>query len=429
MDPETGETVVSADLPGPGWVSVPRGTPTPNRTPVRYVDPDTGEIVTSTGTPDPGWIPVIGEPPAPGDTLTEYWNPETEDLVASPRDPGPGWIPVVGIPPGPGDTLTRYWNPETEELVASPGSPGPGWIPIPAGEPVPDGGNVPGGGDFPGGGPDGTTVSSDTPTPAGTPASGQVPAAGSEPVTVTVTGYAPEEAESPEEAADGEADNGPLIDIQDLLTPLSGWADRFQPAGSTYNGRTWALMNLAALLYIFYLLFPLTYIKAKYFRSGTMKKVNRAKENLFHTDAEDLNRRELLEKTMIAREAVEEKAIADGADVEAALREAEETSFAEVTEDEFTDAADKLYYQVREFVRRFRAGLCLESATAIVAAVVFALTEDIRLPMGLIDKWTPLMLVFLALCWVLDLRFARYRGDRLWEDPNRRGEAEKTISP
>ena len=227
----------------------------------------------------------------------------------------------------------------------------------------------------------------------------------------------------PWDTGSDEGGDEPLIDIQDLLTPLSEWVDQFQPAGGSYNGRAWALMNLVALAYTLYLLFPLTYAKAKFFRAGTMKKINRAKEALF--DAEELNERELLERTMIEREAVEDKARADGADVETALREAEAASFADVTEEEFTAAADKLYYQVKQFLRRFRVGVCAELLVAALAAVAFFLTEDMRLPMALIDKWTPLMLAFLAVCWVVDIRLARYRGDMLCEDRRRREKAER----
>ena len=225
--------------------------------------------------------------------------------------------------------------------------------------------------------------------------------------------------------AEASEDAGQLIDIPDLLTPLSGFVNRFQPAGTTYTG-AWALLNLMALLYTAYLLFPLTHVKAKYFRAGTMKKVNRAKEELF--GAEELNERELLEKTVIEREAVEEKARQGGLDVEKALRDAEAVSFADVTEEEFTAAADKLNYQVKPFLRRFRAGVVLEALVVAAAVAAYVLTEDMHLPMVLIDKWTPLMLVFLAAGWVLDFRFARYRGGLLGEDQARRDEAEKVLA-
>ena len=35
-------------------------------------------------------------------------------------------------------------------------------------------------------------------------------------------------------------------------------------------------------------------------------------------------------------------------------------------------------------------------ALAVLAVIVFLLTEDVRLPMRLIDRWTPLMIAILA---------------------------------
>ena len=36
--------------------------------------------------------------------------------------------------------------------------------------------------------------------------------------------------------------------------------------------------------------------------------------------------------------------------------------------------------------------------------------------MVLIDKWTPLMLILLGICWVIDFRLARYRSKVLAEE-------------
>ena len=58
----------------------------------------------------------------------------------------------------------------------------------------------------------------------------------------------------------------------------------------------------------------------------------------------------------------------------------------------------------------------IEILALIGAVVTFILTEDMRLPMVLIDKWTPLMLVLLAIAWVIDFRLARYRSKVLAEE-------------
>ena len=75
-----------------------------------------------------------------------------------------------------------------------------------------------------------------------------------------------------------------------------------------------------------------------------------------------------------------------------------------------------LYYRLKKFTRRSRTGYLLELVTSVVALIAFILTEDMRLPMVLIDKWTPLMLIMLAICWIIDIRLARYRGKEIEEE-------------
>ena len=41
--------------------------------------------------------------------------------------------------------------------------------------------------------------------------------------------------------------------------------------------------------------------------------------------------------------------------------------------------------------------------------IAFILTEDMRLPMVLIDRWTPLMIALMLLCWTTDVWLVRYR--------------------
>ena len=64
----------------------------------------------------------------------------------------------------------------------------------------------------------------------------------------------------------------------------------------------------------------------------------------------------------------------------------------------------------------------------IGAVIAFILTEDMRLPMTLIDKWTPLMLILLVICWVLDVRLMRYR-DEVPAEEEERAEEEKQAQP
>ncbi|MBQ9685758.1 MAG: sortase [Oscillospiraceae bacterium] len=149
-------------------------------------------------------------------------------------------------------------------------------------------------------------------------------------------------------------------EIEDEGPPLAQFVNQFRPTGGSHGDAAWALVNLICLLMTAYLLLPLLHLKAKFGRAGLMKKANENRETL----------------------------------------NAEETG-----EDE------EACYKVKKFLRRFRIGLVLELVITIAALVVFILTENMRLPMVLIDKWTPLMLILLLACWIVDVRLARYRSD------------------
>ena len=70
-------------------------------------------------------------------------------------------------------------------------------------------------------------------------------------------------------------------------------------------------------------------------------------------------------------------------------------------------------YEVKRFTRRSSIGFASELIIAVAAIVLFVLTENMRLPMVLIDSYTPAMLVLLLACWIVDVRLMRYRD----EDP------------
>lgn len=216
-----------------------------------------------------------------------------------------------------------------------------------------------------------------------------------------------------------------LDDINDFRTPLANFINSFNP---TIGPATpaWALVNLISLILTVYLLFPLLHLGDKFGRVRLMRSVNIAKEEL--REAEELFDEQQLEKLRIERQAVIDKARAAGLDEEAAIREAEALGFVEVTEDEFSTAVESLYYKVKKFLRRFRTGIVLEFIDAAVALIVFMLTEDMRLPMILIDKWTPLMILLLAFCWVTDVRLARYREKVLADEEEEMREQEAAVS-
>ena len=141
-------------------------------------------------------------------------------------------------------------------------------------------------------------------------------------------------------------------ELDDLQTPLANLFRRFQPTGGSFGLRVWALLNLICLIITLYLLLPIMHLKAKFRRKKQMLNVN----GLYDEEKEEN------------------------------------------------------VYNTKSFVRRFRTGLVLEIIVSVLAVIAFILTEDIRLPMVLIDRWTPLMILLLLICWVLDVRLIRYRS-------------------
>jgi hypothetical protein len=188
----------------------------------------------------------------------------------------------------------------------------------------------------------------------------------------------------------------------------------FTPAGSR-GTPAWALVNLICLLLTIYLFVPLLHLKDKYGRIKQMEKFNEEKTELF--DKPDLEEEEQKERTRILDTALAAKTWDD---VRATL--------ADITGEDFADAVEILYYHVTEFVKRFRLGFGLELVDVIAAIIAFILTEDMRLPMVLIDKWTPLMLILLVICWALDVRLMRYRDEAPAEEEEK-AEEEKEAQP
>lgn len=204
-------------------------------------------------------------------------------------------------------------------------------------------------------------------------------------------------------------------EIEDIEPPLAQFVNGFRPTGGTHGDRAWALVNLICLLTTIYLFVPLLHLKDKYGRIKQMKKLNDEKTELF--DKPDLEEEERQEREKILDTAVTMKSWND---VRATL--------ADITGEDFADAVEILYYHVTEFVKRFRLGFGLELVDVIAAIIAFILTEDMRLPMVLIDKWTPLMLILLVICWVLDVRLMRYR-DEVPAEEEEKAEEEKQAQP
>ena len=185
------------------------------------------------------------------------------------------------------------------------------------------------------------------------------------------------------------------LDIPDLVAPLAPYAARFQPRESR-GVPAWALVNLICLIVTVYLFLPLLHLSAKFGRRGKMKSFNRGKLALREAreldDAQRHDRELIIRKALLAR-------VRRGGSAEAA----------DVTRDDFAEAVGTLYYHISKFTRRFRAGLAIELIISALAVITFLLTEDMRLPMVLIDRWTPFMIALMLLCWTADVWLVRYR--------------------
>lgn len=182
----------------------------------------------------------------------------------------------------------------------------------------------------------------------------------------------------------------------------------FQPTGGSYGKDAWALVNLICLLLTLFLVAPLGYLRAKYRRSALMDDVNRDKCDLWY-DVDILDAAETRERSRIIAAAMKKNSVENRADI---------------TEEDFEDGVEALYYEDETFTRRLKIGFIIEAVLALCALVLFVLTENMALPMTLIDMWTPLMLLLLIATWIVDVRFTRYRegdpdqDDGSWIDPD-----------
>ncbi len=64
---------------------------------------------------------------------------------------------------------------------------------------------------------------------------------------------------------------------------------------------------------------------------------------------------------------------------------------------------------VPKFRKRSFIGFIVELVLSLSAVILFILTENMRLPMVLVDKWTIWMLVLYVLCWAIDVWLLRWR--------------------
>ncbi|MBR5917578.1 MAG: sortase [Lachnospiraceae bacterium] len=168
--------------------------------------------------------------------------------------------------------------------------------------------------------------------------------------------------------------------------------DTFVPGGSSYGRNAWALVNLICLIITVYILVPIFCLRKKYGRIHKMRKVNKSKEALF--EAQDMTPDDWTERERIMRVATQKS----------------ENGY--VSKDGFCKAVEELFFKVKAFTRKFIAGIILEVLLSIASIIAFILTEDMRLPMVIIDKWTPLMLLLLLGSILAEFILTRYKRSK-----------------
>ncbi|MBR3430877.1 MAG: class B sortase [Clostridia bacterium] len=195
--------------------------------------------------------------------------------------------------------------------------------------------------------------------------------------------------------------------------PMIPLLENFIPRGN--REPAWALVNLICTVLTVYLWLPLLHIIEKFRRRRLMQEMNREHEKLI--DEEPQSDQEKLYAKCINRAA----AIL-GLKQEAGKEpDADEirTRITGATDEQKRKAVPFLWYRVSAFAKKFAAGFAVEVLFAAAAVVTFILTEDMRAPMTLIDGWTPVMILYLLIQWVLDIMLMRYREGVLIEDEER----------
>ena len=190
-------------------------------------------------------------------------------------------------------------------------------------------------------------------------------------------------------------DDNPTTTPEEVeTTPTSWWV----PSGSSYGTKAWAIINLICLIITVYILIPIFFLRKKYGRIHKMRKVNKTKEELF--DAQDMSPEDWTERERIMTAATKKS----------------ENGY--VSKDKFCEAVEELFFKVKNFTIKFIAGIILEVIFSVAGVIVFILTEDMKLPMVLIDKWTPVMLLFMIGSMVAEFILTRYKRPKKDKNEN-----------
>ena len=222
----------------------------------------------------------------------------------------------------------------------------------------------------------------------------------------------------PDEPGTPDGPDGPP-DIPDVIeelfdpdAPLSNFMRNvFEPFGGGGDA-AWALLNLVCLILTCFIFLPLHRLRSKFSRGRMMKELNGEHVRLLEAGILRPLDREGEESLAEFREAdIDAETARIVAEGGGAVGETEARNMAMSRAEAALDEALKkrqLYY-VRRFTRRFRIGIPFELIASLLALITFIYTEDMRLPMVIIDRWTPLMILLLTICWLLDVLLIRHR--------------------
>ena len=156
----------------------------------------------------------------------------------------------------------------------------------------------------------------------------------------------------------------------------------------------WALLNLLCMLLTVYITVPLHRIVDKFRRKSLMKDLNKTEEDMAAEEEAEKVREEMEESGYWDRNRSD---IIHIPLCEPMAEDKKGIKYEEI-----------LIFRTEKFGKRTAAVYIMEVLLSIVSVILFFLTEDIRLPITVIDEWTPAMLLILAAVYFTDLQ-ARIR--------------------
>ena len=177
-----------------------------------------------------------------------------------------------------------------------------------------------------------------------------------------------------------------------------------------FTGDKWALLNLICMILTIYTFLPVHILFSKFRRKKHMKDVNEYTEeiiNYLKTEEENENKTDDISAGDNESETTETDNYQD--------KETDKANDEKAQEEQEKDK-ENYPYHVKRFRNRIIIGTILELIICVVSVLVFLLTEDIRLPLTVIDKWTPYMILIFALCILTDIFLMRKKKNMREEE-------------